>query len=69
MFNNKWYLQQHGTAMGKRFAPSLADIFMSQWEQAALAKAKHQPLVYKRYLDDIFIVWTHGQEAFNDFFS
>lgn len=35
-FNNKYYLQVKGTAMGKKFAPAYANIFMAQWEEGAL---------------------------------
>jgi len=31
-FDYKIYLQSHGTAMGKRFAPSYANIYMAAWE-------------------------------------
>ena len=67
-FNGKWYLQTYGTAMGKTFAPRYADIFMAKWEREALAKTPHKPLIYKRYLDDIFMVWTLGKTAFEEFF-
>jgi hypothetical protein len=46
--------------MDKKFAPHSADIFMAQFERDALAKCPLKPLIYLRYLDDIFIVWTHG---------
>ncbi|KAG7463118.1 hypothetical protein JOB18_046451, partial [Solea senegalensis] len=54
LFNNKFYLQVHGTAMGQRFAPSYAHLYMSEWEREALAKCPLQPIVYLRFLDDIF---------------
>ncbi len=68
-FNDEWYLQVWGTAMGKKFAPHYANIFMAKWEQEALAKCPKKPLVYFRFLDDIFIVWTHSRSDFNDFFQ
>lgn len=68
-FNDKWYLQTSGTAMGKKFAPSYANIFMAHFEKEALAKCPHKPLVYVRFLDDIFIIWTHSREQFDDFFQ
>jgi len=69
IFNSKWYLQTFGVAMGKKFAPAYANIFMARWEAGALAKCPLQPLVYKRFLDDIFIVWTHGHAEFETFFQ
>ena len=69
IFNGQWYLQTFGVAMGKRFAPAYANIFMAEWEAGALAKCPLQPLVYKRFLDDIFIIWTHGKAEFKLFFE
>lgn len=68
-FNGEFYLQVKGTAMGKRFAPSYANIFMANWEDKALAQCKKRPLHYLRYLDDIFGIWTHSREEFADFLN
>lgn len=35
-FNNKFYLQIKGTAMGKKFTPAYANIFMATWEKEVL---------------------------------
>ena len=64
VFNDKWYLQVGGTAMGKKFAPNYAKIFMAKWEKEALAKCQKQPQTYFRYLDDIFIIWPHSEAIF-----
>ena len=32
IFNDDWYLQISGTAMGKKFALNYANIFMATWE-------------------------------------
>jgi len=68
-FNGDTYLQLCGTAMGRDYAPSFANIFMAKWEKDALAKCPLKPKIYLRYLDDIFIVWEHGKEQFNAFFD
>lgn len=68
-FNEHFFLQISGTAMGKIFAPHYADIYMADWEREALKKCKKQPFLYLRYLDDIFIIWTHSKEDFLDFFN
>ena len=68
-FNNQFFLQISGTAMGKKFAPHYADIYMAEWEREALAKCPKKPLVYFRYLDDIFIVWEHSLDDFHTFFA
>lgn len=38
MFNGKNYLQIKGTAMGKKFAPAYANIFMANWEKEVLCQ-------------------------------
>lgn len=67
IFNNKFYLQIKGTAMGKKFAPAYANIFMANWEREALAKCPKQPVCYVRYLDDIWGIWTGSEEEFKEF--
>lgn len=69
VFNGEFYLQIKGTAMGKRFAPSYANIFMAWWEEEALDKCPLKPLYYFRYLDDIWGVWIYSLEDFNDFIN
>lgn len=66
-FNSQYYLQVKGTAMGKRFAPSYANIFMAKWEEAALATWPIKPLHYFRFLDDIWGVWLGTREQFMEF--
>jgi len=63
-FDSKFYLQVKGTAMGKKFAPSYANIFMADWEESALLSAQKRPFAYYRFLDDIWGVWTHSPEDF-----
>lgn len=40
VFDGEFYLQIKGTAMGKKFAPAYANIFMAKWEEEVLAKCK-----------------------------
>lgn len=68
-FDNKFYLQTKGTAMGKKFASAYADIFMAAWETAALDKCSIKPLYYYRYLDDIWGIWTYSESEFDRFLS
>lgn len=53
-FDENYYLQTQGTAMGKIFAPAYANIFMSEWEKVCLERAKHKPTLYYRFLNDIW---------------
>ena len=57
--------------MGTTMAPNYANLFMDKFEndmiQEYAAKTGLRPLVWFRYIDDIFFVWTHGTESLNDF--
>ena len=69
-FNGKHYLQIGGTAMGTRVAPSYANIFMGKLEQKLLAEAQKiglVPLVYLRFIDDLFMVWDLGEAKLKRF--
>ena len=68
-FMDKLYLQKHGTAMGTKMAPSFANIFMGALEQTLLSSSPNHliPLLWKRFIDDIFLIWTHGEESFRSF--
>ena len=66
-FNGETFLQVKGTAMGKKFAPSYANIFMADFETGAMKKCYLKPSTYFRFLDDIFCVWDHGRENLNTF--
>ncbi|KAK3519653.1 hypothetical protein QTP86_002842, partial [Hemibagrus guttatus] len=66
-FNSEYFLQIKGTAMGKKFAPSYANIFMAKWEEGALATWPVKPLHYYRFLDDIWGVWAESELEFQKF--
>ncbi|CAM2119844.1 unnamed protein product [Caretta caretta] len=61
------YLQVSGTAMGTRMAPQYANIFTADLEQRFLSSHPLMPLLYLCYIDDIFIICTHGKEALEEF--
>ena len=68
-FNGKHYLQVSGTAMGTRVAPIYANRFMADFEERFVYKRDKQPLVWLRFIDDVFFVWTHGQQELTDFIN
>ena len=68
-FGNAHYLQKCGTAMGTKMAPSYANLFMGFVEKDLLARCSKKPLVWFRYIDDIFFVWTHGKESLDEFLT
>ena len=66
-FNEQTFLQIKGTAMGKKYAPAFANIFMHYWEQQALSSTNYTPLFWKRYIDDIFGIWPHSEDRLHNF--
>ena len=66
-FNEENFLQVGGTAMGTRVAPSLANIFMADFEDKYVYTYHTQPHIWLRYIDDVFCVWTKGNEALDQF--
>ena len=53
-FNNKFFIQLNGLAMGTKCGPTIANIFIAILETKWLYL--HKPLVYKRFIDDIFVI-------------
>ena len=68
-FNSDTFQQISGTAIGNKFAPPYACIYMDQVEQKFLATQINQPLIWLRYIDDIFFIWTHGEKELERFMS
>ena len=66
-FNGKHYLQKRGTAIGTKMAPSYANVFMDRLERRLIENAEVKPHIWWRYIDDIFIVWTEGEEKLREF--
>ena len=66
-FVGKNYLQVQGTAMGTKMAVAFANIFMSAIETEIINKSPHKPLVWKRFIDDIFSLWNLDKEEIYSF--
>ena len=66
-FKGKVKQQISGTAIGTKFAPPYACIFMDEVETSFLETQEIKPLVWFRYIDDVFFIWTHGQEKLDSF--
>ncbi|XP_078362365.1 uncharacterized protein LOC144646592 [Oculina patagonica] len=66
-FNNEHFMQLHGTAMGTRMAPAFANLFMGDFETKALDSYPDKPFIWWRYIDDIFMIWTLGEDKLDDF--
>ena len=49
------YQQVCGCAMGKRFSPNVASIYVAEWEEVALSKCSKSLLLYLRYLHTYYL--------------
>ena len=66
-FDCKFYQQISGTAIGTKFAPPYACIFMDFIETEFLKTQAIKPWLWKRFIDDIFFIWTDSEESLNKF--
>ena len=62
-FNYKFYLQTFGVAMGSALSPVLANIYMEFFESELLPTLPTQPLLWIRYVDDIFAIWSSEDDV------
>ena len=65
--NSECSLQNSGRAIGTKMAPANANIVMSIFERNLLTGSCIKPLVWFRYIDDIFALWTYDEDKFKHF--
>uniref|UniRef100_A0A803JPB3 Reverse transcriptase domain-containing protein n=1 Tax=Xenopus tropicalis TaxID=8364 RepID=A0A803JPB3_XENTR len=72
-FDGAYYLQKCGTSMGAKFAPTYANLYMGWWEETHIYGGNMDSLrsiiFYKRYVDDLLLVWQGSELDFSDFVS
>ena len=66
-FGDEHYVQVKGTAIGNKLGRSYACTYMGEWEKHLLQKSQAQPLIFFRYVDDIFGIWTEGKDNLEEF--
>ena len=59
LFNNKYYKQIDGVAMGSPLGPVLANIYIGYIEQQRMSLIKTETRFFCRYMDDCFVVCNH----------
>lgn len=56
--------------MGAKFASSMANLFMAKWEEDVVYHESRSELVlWKRYIDDILLLWDGSLESHNEFIT
>ncbi|KAL3286648.1 hypothetical protein HHI36_001147 [Cryptolaemus montrouzieri] len=53
--------------MGSSLSPVVTNLFMTYFEQSALQNATFKPKLWLRYVDGIFVIWSHGEVHLMDF--
>ena len=53
--------------LARNYALPYARLFMDKIETRFLKAQKFHPLVWFRYINDIFFTWTHGKEELENF--
>lgn len=68
-FNQEFFIQLHGIAMGTKLAPSLATLFLPIIEDEYINTSTIKPSPWCRYIDDIFFVWEDSRETLDMFIA
>ena len=66
-FEGQIYLQLQGCAMGTECAPAYASIFIGHVEEMLQAMAGDKVLLWRRFIDDIFLVYGGTREQFDQY--
>ena len=59
--------QKCGTAIGTKFAPPYGILCMAHLEEKLLEIFEKKPMIWWRYIDNIFFIWEHGEESLRFF--
>jgi hypothetical protein len=53
--------------MGLLLSPVIANFFMGDFDKKAIELRIHNPACWFRYVDDTFVIWSHGLAKLKDF--
>ncbi|CAJ0958904.1 unnamed protein product [Ranitomeya imitator] len=70
LYEDTFYVQKRGTAMGSHVAPAYANAFMNKFETDYVFENNlflQYARTYYRYIDDIFLVWTGTLDSLKEF--
>ena len=67
-FNDQLYKQLQGVAMGVKPAVPFASLFMVTIEEPVLRTFAQNLLLYKRFIDDGFLIWSGNYDSLVKFF-
>ena len=55
--------------MGTSVAPNYTNLLMDRFETRALEGYHMKPLIWLRLINDIFMIWTHGEDSLAEFIT
>ena len=72
LFENSYYLQKSGTAMGSKMAPNYANLYVGLLEEKSILNPEYNHFLehiqlWKRYIDDVFVIWTGSATELTSF--
>lgn len=50
--------------MGTKFAPFMANLFMAKWEKDIIYTNRRPELIWRRYIDDVLLLWDGDMQSF-----
>lgn len=53
--------------MGTKLAPNYGNLFMSDFETKHIFTYSLQPIYYRKFIDDIFLIWDHPPAVLDNF--
>ena len=68
-FSDAFYEQVEGAAMGSPLSPIVANLYMEAFEKRALDTSAQKPNLWIRYVDDVFAILPHGDQALDEFLN
>ncbi|CAJ0939538.1 unnamed protein product [Ranitomeya imitator] len=72
LFEDNFFVQTCGTAMGSNVAPAYANLYMDHFEREhvyANPIFQQNALVWYRYIDDIFCIWQGNHTSLQGFYD
>ena len=67
-YQNEFYAQCEGAPMGLSLSVVLANAIMEEFEEELLTSSPLKPVIWRRYVDDTWALWQHGDDAMEEFF-
>ena len=59
--------QKRWTAIGTKFTSRYSISFMAELEEEIIKESEYKPYLWRRYTDNIFFLWEHGENELKSF--